>query len=131
MTPELEQWLEENGPVACEVIWDDPNKEWLQTHYTCMHCNKGYLRSDPEFDFYKGFSPTHFLVRLGLVREGDPMCLHWVNPKHRPYCEPSTYFDAGHETFGWFSRCVDRERCALRRANNHAGVHHEQEALAV
>lgn len=133
MTPELEAWLEENGPVVCEVIWDNPDKEWLQTHYTCYHCNKSYLLSDPDYEYYRGFSPTHYLVRLGLVREGDPMCLRWAEPKpRRPYSlTTSTHFDAGHATLGWFSRCADQEKCEQNRRNNHAGVHYDQTALEV
>lgn len=31
---------------------------------------------------------------------------------------------------GWFGRCVDREACAQRRTNNHAGVAYGQLPLA-
>jgi hypothetical protein len=86
--------------------------------YSCAHCNKWYCVHDPEFDYFRRFGETHWLVKAGLVKAGDRM-MGQVEAHGRPV----------RETYGWFARCVDEEACARRRENSHAGVHPEQLVL--
>jgi hypothetical protein len=117
----LDEVFEKYGPICCEVT---------DRVYTCHSCNHPWRVQDFEhFYYYKPFAPDHFLVKAGIAREGDPMCLRFAEPRADSYHEPSTWFSAGHQALGWFARCIDQEQCARYRANNHAGLHYEQTAL--
>jgi hypothetical protein len=82
--------------------------------YTCMRCNHFYRHADPEFDYYHRFSERHWAVRAGLVQIGEPM---------------DGRAGTQRETYGWFARCVDRERCEQWRRATSAGHTHAQAEL--
>ena len=82
--------------------------------YTCMRCNHWYTYDDPEFSYYRRFGERHWAVRQGLVKEGDPM-------DGRAGTE--------RDTWGWFARCVDEERCEQFRRAGSTNAEHRQEEL--
>lgn len=106
--------IESYGAIACQVGWRG---------YSCMSCNKWYALHDPEFVYYREFTERNWLVKEGMARIGDPMCL--IDPTAERMSYKRTV-SGGYEGLGWFAHCRDREACARRRQNVHAGVHPEQ-----
>lgn len=82
--------------------------------YSCMYCNKWWSINDPKFEYWRAFTTTHWMVRGGIVRAGDPMNVIDVSTD-KP-------LSAGYDPLGWFARCVDKEACDRRRRNLHNGV---------
>lgn len=128
----LDEVFTKYGPIACRTHIPFEGREYLQDHYSCMRCNKFYRRTDTDFVFYQPFSDYNYLVKAGLARAGDPMCLIRVEPVTRhPGYGLSYEFPGGYGKLGWFGHCADEDACAKRKANIHAHVHPEQEALAM
>lgn len=102
----------ESTAFACRVT---------ERRYSCMYCSKGWNVNDPGFMYWRPFTRNSWLVKHGIVREGDPMNVYDANT-NKP-------FGSGHDPLGWFARCVDRRACDRRRRNLHNHVPAEHLSL--
>ena len=105
--PNIEKLTAEKA-FACKVV---------ERRYSCMYCNKGWRLTDPGFVYYRAFSQTHWMVKAGIARVGDPMNVLDANNEFM--------HTSGWDSLGSFARCADRDACARRRRNLHNGVQHE------